>query len=251
MVDEELYEEIRMCTEPNARNWLFELQDMLPEQKYVKVMVTLWSIWKARRDVIYEQIFQSPFATSVFIARFIAELETDAVRTVSHRPVQPSMQQSGWIPPPSGMVKANVDAAISDNLRKCAAAAIYRGEDGGFIGASVLVMNGSLEPATVEAIACREALCLAQDVGLNSIVIASDCEGVVQSIKEGTLGENAMIIKEVRELKKGRNDVIFKFESRICNGDAHNIARNSLNLNFGHHLWLVEPPGYVNFSAGD
>lgn len=43
--------------------------------------------------------------------------------------------------------------------RKSAATAIFQGEDGRFIGGSVLVMDGILEPGTVEAIACREELC--------------------------------------------------------------------------------------------
>jgi hypothetical protein len=69
------------------------------------------------------------------------------------------------------------------------------------MGASVLVTNGAVERAMIEAIAFKEAVCLAKDLGMSSMTIASDCAGVVQSILERYLGENAMNIREIRNLK--------------------------------------------------
>uniref|UniRef100_A0A453RPY3 TraB domain-containing protein n=1 Tax=Aegilops tauschii subsp. strangulata TaxID=200361 RepID=A0A453RPY3_AEGTS len=40
-----------------------DMPDRLACQDYVKMMETLWAIWKGRRDMIHENIFQSPLAT--------------------------------------------------------------------------------------------------------------------------------------------------------------------------------------------
>lgn len=151
-----------------------------------------------------------------------------------------------WIPPPHGAVKGNCDGALDRPSGRSAAAAIFRTEDGRFMGASVLVSTGIVDPECVEAMACREALCLRQDLQISGAVIASDCKGVIQSIEGGTRGINAMIIEDIRQLKLGSDGFLFRHEQREANFDAHNIAKNSLVLDPGRHVWFLEPPGYVN-----
>ena len=47
------------------------------------------------------------------------------------------------------------------------------------------------------------------------MIIASDCAGVVQGIHEGSPGEtNAMILKEIRDMKLALDKVVFEFEGR-------------------------------------
>lgn len=64
-----------------------------------------------------------------------------------------------------------------------AAAAICRHRDGSYLGSSILVIYGLLDPATVEAVACREALSLAQDLGMQHLLMASDCKQVINHIR--------------------------------------------------------------------
>lgn len=147
-------------------------------------------------------------------------------------------------------MKGNVDGAIS-NANRSAAAAIFRSEYGNFLGASAMVVEGALDPSCAEAMACREALFLRQDINVNAAIIASDCSSVVKAIEQGSRGENAMLIGEIRRMMAEPGEVVFRHESRYANVDAHNIARNSLNLSPGRHLWLSEPPGYVNSFVSD
>jgi len=94
----------------------------LPQDDLVRVCVTLWAIWYARRKAIHEQNFQSPLSTHYFVDRFIAELGLV-------KPVQKARQQRQdpipkWIPPPSGLAKINVDAATSKNSSSASVAAV-------------------------------------------------------------------------------------------------------------------------------
>ena len=87
---------------------------------------------------------------------------------------------------------SNVDAAICWREMECG-----RSELGEFLGALTQVMYGTYDPACTEMIACRERLCLAQDQGVTSSMIASDCQGVICTIIEGGRGENIVILKEI------------------------------------------------------
>ncbi|RLM55077.1 hypothetical protein C2845_PM10G12060 [Panicum miliaceum] len=88
---------------------------------------------------------------------------------------------SGWIPPPAGVTKINVDAAISKDSGRGAVAAIAQDE-----------------PEMMETIACREGLSLASDLQLNRVKLASDCANVVWSILEEAMGSYGHVVWEIK-----------------------------------------------------
>jgi ribonuclease HI len=87
-----------------------------------------------------------------------------------------------WIKPPRRFAKVNVDVAISKNSSKASAAAVARGEDGNFLGASHIGPGGLRRPENTEVVACCEGLALAGDLGLQTLRVASDCVNAVRSI---------------------------------------------------------------------
>jgi hypothetical protein len=52
------------------------------------------------------------------------------------------------------------------------AAAFCRDHNGNYLGASSVVFYGINDPATLEVLACREALALVEDLALNKLLIA-------------------------------------------------------------------------------
>ncbi|KAK1626541.1 hypothetical protein QYE76_000856 [Lolium multiflorum] len=104
-----------------------------------------------------------------------------------------------WIPPPEGVMKINVDAAVSKNMGLGAVAAVARNAEGVFCGASAVVLPGKTDAETLEALACREALSLAQDINARRIRVASDCLNVVRSTNQGTMGVYAHVVREFKE----------------------------------------------------
>jgi ribonuclease HI len=73
-----------------------------------------------------------------------------------------------WIKLPAGKAKINVDATVSKNSRRSASAIVARDEGGNFLGASTRAVEGNTDAEVVEAIACREGLALASDLGLQA-----------------------------------------------------------------------------------
>jgi hypothetical protein len=90
-----------------------------------------------------------------FIERLLSYLETATPTEVKQRQrerIRP--QVPCWIPPPRGVLKVNVNAALSKNSDIAAMAAVARDETEMFLGASALVVEGITSPEVAEAMAC-------------------------------------------------------------------------------------------------
>jgi hypothetical protein len=146
-----------------------------------------------------------------------------------------------WFPSATGVAKINVDVALAKTGNKGAAAAFCRDHNGVYLGASVVVFMGITDPTTLEALACRESLALAEDLALAKIHVASDCSTVVSDIKEGSLGRVGSIITEIRSRAEDFGECSFVHERRASNFEAHNLARHMMLYGVGRHLWFDIP----------
>ncbi|XP_073355662.1 uncharacterized protein [Aegilops tauschii subsp. strangulata] len=188
---ESLVEHMSIDTNPNARRWLFNMQILLNHTEFTRLDVTLWEIWSSRRKVIYEDIYQTPFATNAFVNSFVNELQM--LKKPRGEQVAAQARPTRWIAPPENLVKINVDAALLGNSSGGTVATVCRGRDGLFIGASTVTFIGTNDPIALEALAVREALALADDLYERRILVASDCKIVIDDIKHKTMSLGARI----------------------------------------------------------
>lgn len=49
LVDEEIAEHMTATTEPSAKQWLFQMMESMSHEAFVKLVMTLWATWWARR----------------------------------------------------------------------------------------------------------------------------------------------------------------------------------------------------------
>lgn len=115
---------------------LIELHDSMDSESFVKMLVTLGSIWWARRKAIHEDMFQSPPTTFSFITSYLSDL-AEASRK-QHGRVQGPKVKNKWKAPSSGAVKNYVDAAVGRHHDCGAMVAICRDEAMNYMGASVV-----------------------------------------------------------------------------------------------------------------
>jgi ribonuclease HI len=249
--NEVLVEAICGVTETDAKAWLAAIFKILPQADSVRVAVVLWAIWYVRRKAIHENEFQSPLSTHCFVDRFIADLGQEKPRSASTLCIP--HRSPAWIAPPAGMVKINVDAALSKNDLKASAAAIARDETGRFLGASALVLRGISDPEVMESIACREGMSLALDIQVANFRLASDNQNVVKNIRQGSRGVYGQIVQEINARRSAFASVEFVHEKRDSNVDAHNIARSAIYDDLGQHVWLLSPPYgvYNSYTSSD
>jgi hypothetical protein len=101
----------------------------------IRMLVTMWAIWHAKRKAVHEEVYQSPIATVTFVSRFLEDL--GEVKNTGDRvqPKEPKQVQKKWIAPPAGRTKINVDAALAKSVAKGAVGVVCRSADGVFLGA--------------------------------------------------------------------------------------------------------------------
>lgn len=68
---------------------------------------------------------------------------------------------------------------------------------------------------------------------------------MVKEIEEKVGGRNGATIKEIHARKAEFEACRFHFESRKSNFEAHSLARFSISLEVGHHVWLGTPHNSV------
>jgi ribonuclease HI len=243
LVDNDLVEHLLSNNCGNAKEWLFFLLETLSHEDFVRATVTLWAIWTARRKAIHEQIFQSPLSIFGFVNSFLADLKMVAdVQNDKCSLPRRSCHSHAWVPPPTGMCKVSVDAAISKSSIAGAAGAICRDENGVYLGASARVFDGINDPVTLEAFACSEGLALAQDLGVRKIQVTTDCLVILQALEQGSLASYSSVLKEICDRQHQFIESKVVHERRNSNVEAHNFARSSVALQPGRHVWLGSSP---------
>lgn len=112
---DEVTDFICQANQPDARGWLQEAFTQLRQEEVIRVVVTVWTIWCARRKAIHENQFQSPMSTHCFVNRFLTDLELSMPKSKDRKETQ--VHHPCWIAPPQGMMKINVDATLSKKLK--------------------------------------------------------------------------------------------------------------------------------------
>jgi ribonuclease HI len=239
LASEEISDFVYNLQEPHSKAWIAAMIKSLSQTEVTQVVVTMWALWHARRKIIHEGLFQSPLSTHCFIRRFIVDLEVlaHAPSSTSERgPMAPR-----WIPPPSGVAKVNVDAVVSKNFSIAVIAAVARSTAGEFLGASSMVLKGLSDPETLDALACREGLSVAADILLQRVRVTTDCQNMIRSIEGAGRGSYGHLVQELNARRNDLQMVQFVHEGRSSNG-AHCLARSSLYLDIGRHVWFNSPP---------
>lgn len=251
LADEELTETIISNRTDDAKLWMLWLVDTLPSAELARLLDTMWAIWWARCRAIHDNQYQSPLSTHVFINNFLAELEMIPEKKAKPKGLNANSrdlhvnagdlhantgntnegaQPNLWIPPATHEVKMNVDGGFSKIGDQAASAVVCRDKRVMFLGASAIIHDGLLDPAVLEAQACREALSLAMDLHVQSICVASDCLEVVTNIEAGVPCQYFSILQEIKHQRRSFHDVNFIYESRKHNGEDHALAKATASL---------------------
>jgi hypothetical protein len=98
-------------------------------------------------------------------------------------------------------------------------------------GSLKLASHGSIDgiqnPELAEAVAVRQALATAGDKGFTDIVLASDCLPLIQKIQTAGMDRSGVgtVVGDIKRFATMFSLCSFKHVNRLCNGDAHILAR--------------------------
>ena len=146
---------------------------------------------------------QSPFSIMTMAKRLIEELEfVNRAQFKETSKCQPRLGSQCWRAPESGFSKLKTEAAVSKSGSHGAVAAVCRDNQGAFIACSALVVQNVSDPETLEAMACLEALALAEDCRINKVLVASDCLNVINNINVMPRCVYMMVLQDIHQRSK-------------------------------------------------
>jgi hypothetical protein len=154
LADEKVIEHIHCLEEGDTRQGIAMLIATLKHDDQTRGFVTLWSIWHVRRKAIHENTFHSPLLVHFFVENFLTELKLVSDKKFSTT-ISPTQRQLEWSPPPTRLIKINVDMAVGKNTGQGSLAPVARDDVGRFMGASAIIFIGKTAVETLEALACR------------------------------------------------------------------------------------------------
>ena len=148
-----------------------------------------------------------------------------------------------WQRPRVGMLKINVDAAVSKVTNSIATGAIARDDNGVVRGILLKGHTGINSPRVAEAIAIREGLNLGIAMNVSKVIIESDAESIVKSfeISKTPASDIVVLVQDCLELKNSFGSCQFNFVKRGCNRAAHDCARKALSSGLSG-LWTSTLP---------
>lgn len=212
-------------------------------------MCGMWALWMARNDRRHGQE-TVPLKCSVQWAADTAFDLWQAAQSAPAKPVPTTREK--WSPPPSGWTKCNVDAAFNGSDHSASSGLILRDSEGRPSGGGAKWYEHSLSATAAEARACCDGLRLAQDRGIQKVILETDCQVLIclWNSRAAQRSEIAPLLDEMEELSRSFQDFKFCFVSRTCNFAAHECAR-LVSRNSQVVEWHVPPPGLADIINSD
>jgi hypothetical protein len=135
------------------------------------IATACWYIWWERRKATHGEAIQNPSRS----AQSILALASNYARAKKHG--GGGIARGGWSKPPESKVKLNVDACFDPISGLGGTGAVIRDSHGSFIAGCNRTLPHIADAPTAEAMALRDGLLLAGQIGCNKIIVESDPGG--------------------------------------------------------------------------
>ena len=202
------------------------------------ILTTGWYMWWECRKLTHAETVQKPAISVVAIAMLASNYQSAAKKTTKVR--------MGWTKPPENYLMLNVDASYNQERSTGSTGAVIRDSNGQFIAAAARYFEHVLDAPMAEALALREGLGLASQIGCNRLMVQTDCMEVVEIMKQqGMFATASGPIYE--ECVQGWQDFVsisIDHVHREANTLAHEIAREAM-VSKSSCNWVDEPPSII------
>ncbi|XP_026398994.1 uncharacterized protein LOC113294834 [Papaver somniferum] len=206
----------------------------LHNARYVcRLMCTMWYIWKDICSLIFQGEKANVQSTTARIRNLIAQY---ADYTVSMSNTLNCFKIKFWVPPEKEFVKVNMDGSYIPDTIKGSIGLIIRNCAGNCIGARGMTFNVEVEEDYgAEHFECKTmelALDWMDELQQDRVIFESDCDNVINSVKEQQSQVhwfNSSIVERVK-LKCNRVSKLWFFNvvHRLGNNVAHSLARKAI-----------------------
>ncbi|XP_074352290.1 uncharacterized protein LOC141691450 [Apium graveolens] len=169
-------------------DWLAGILEGQSKNSKAKILTLCWSIWRSRNDLVWHNKRWTILRIVAKVWEYLSQWNAAQNRGYSV-PLIPTVEgdeATTWVKPQHDTVKITVDASIFQNLGMAGAGIVARNHDGHLILAKSICSPDVMNPTLAEAMAVKEALSWAMEMGWSSITVESDCMVVIQLIWSST-----------------------------------------------------------------
>lgn len=212
----------------------------------------LWQIWKARNALVYEQKMPNHIrAVEKAVSDWMEYRNAqDEARMNRELDGINEVQNSRWIPPKTGRIKVNTDAALAQEEGRAGWGVVARDRAGKILSAWAVPRKICSEAAMKEALAVREAMIMAERKGWKMVEFESDCKSNIDNLlnEEGMQLADTAVLSDIRKLKYKFDKCCFSFTKRENNYVSHRLAKFAVKC-LVNVEWKVKFPCWLLESA--
>jgi ribonuclease HI len=214
---------------------------MSDEEIAVAIML-IYQMWLARNNASEEIMIADP-SDMVRRSLFLFQ-EWQAVQKPSNPTVPRATEH--WLPPEVGWNKVNADGSYlaSSSIGGCGV--VLQDRHGEFSVGVCHFLTSVMDPEQAELMACKQAVVLAKDMGVDRIVLESDCMSALAKIIGDGIDRSlhGHLVEEIKVLLAGFAEHRLRHVHRSCNGVAHLLAKEGC-CNKVCRTWVGSPPEVI------
>jgi hypothetical protein len=154
-------------------------------------MIGMWALWMMRNKRRHGELSMPVHQTVLWAKDMAIDLWQ---LSHCHGNPGPECDTAKWKRWEVGWSKINTDAAFTEESKQGATSAVVRDEHGAFQAAQAIWYDHGLDACTMEALACRDSLRLAVQLGLRRVALETDCLQVVQLWKKKETQRSIILI---------------------------------------------------------
>ena len=229
-------------------SWLIEEGKQLELFAY-----TAWSIWNQRNQVRVRApaitLHQIPSASR----SLLQEYQSNTLSSDSHLHRRTQHVQQRWEPPPANFVKINFDGAVFFKDKFSGVGAVIRDENGLVLGSCSKHLPQAYSAVEVEALAAATALALAEDLGMQRVILEGDSLVIIKALREEEqfFSPVGLLLEDVRKLSLSFQQLLYSHTKREGNSVTHNLARYANSIP-DFLVWMEDvPPCIQSFVQAD
>ncbi|XP_040989052.1 uncharacterized protein LOC121236684 [Juglans microcarpa x Juglans regia] len=166
------------------------------EDELFSLFTLAWDFWWRRNQMVHEQ--ESLEVNQVIDYAFSAQKSFSELKQVPQSMVRAFYE---WKPPPSNWLKLNVDGAVFDEINKAGVGLVLRDGKGNVMLAASKIEYEVSDAQAIELLAIFRALQLCANMGIQRLLLESDCLMAVQVLNID-LESAALLDPLVHEIRK-------------------------------------------------